>query len=298
MSRTSAERPLSRLRAAGRLSVLAAAALLAVSSPAAAQDDLDVPYVPTPPEVVDEMLRLGDPAPGDTLYDLGSGDGRIVIAAARRWGTTGVGVELDSGRVATAREKAAEAGVDGQVRFVRGDLFEADLRPADVVTLYLFPEVNLDLRPKLFEQLDPGDRVVSHDFDMGAWSADSVVRVATPDGGTSTVYLWVMPADVEGTWEVTVGGSRPLTLEVDQRFQRIRPALSGGGRVTDARVRGDSVAFTLRGVPGTGGARLRGVVEGGRMAGSADDGSNWTARRVREAEEGSVLSWEEAAPGG
>lgn len=297
MTRTSAPSSPPVLPLPGRVLALAAAALLAAPS-AAAQDDLDVPYVPTPQEVVDRMLRMADPAPGDTLYDLGSGDGRIVIAAARRFGTVGVGVELDSGRVAESRRKAAEAGVDGRVRFVQGDLFDADLRPADAVTLYLFPEVNLDLRPKLFRQLDPGDRVVSHDFDMGDWAADSVARVSTSDGGTSTVYLWVMPADVEGVWELSLGDSGPVTLRVDQRFQELRASAPGGSRVTEARVRGDSVSLTLHGVRGRGPARLRGAVEGGRMTGTAADGSNWTARRVSRGEGASVLAWEEAGAGG
>lgn len=282
----------------GRLPTAAALALMAlVVAPLAAEaqeQDLDVPYVPTPPEVVTRMLEMARPEPGDTVYDLGSGDGRIVITAAERYGTPGVGVELDSGRVATARQNAAEAGVSDLVRFIRGDLFDADVSTANVVTLYLFPGVNRKLRPKLFEQLEPGDRVVSHDFNMGEWSADSVVNLNRRDGGSSTVYLWVMPVDVGGTWTMSLPGDRSVRVRLDQRYQEFRALFPQvpGGQVTGTRVRGDTVAFTLRGVLDDDPLRFTGTVEDGRMEGTTSVGGSWSARRVSAEGDSSILGWE------
>jgi SAM-dependent methyltransferase len=165
------------------------------AAPAAAPEPLsppqrapDVPYVPTPQAVVDEMLRLAAPKPGDVLYDLGCGDGRIVITAAKQFGVRGVGIDINPVRVGEARQNAKAAGVESQVQFRQQDLFETDLREATVVTLYLLPDVNLKLRPRLLEQLRPGTRVVSHAFDMGDWKPEQTVNV---DG--STVYLWTVP---------------------------------------------------------------------------------------------------------
>ena len=278
---------------------LALAALVALPPAAMAQQDLDVPYVPTPPEVVSQMLEMARPASGDTVYDLGSGDGRIVITAAERYGTPGVGVELDSGRVATARQNAAEAGVSDLVRFVRGDLFEADVSAANVVTLYLFPGVNRKLRPMLYEQLDPGDRVVSHDFNMGDWSADSVVNMDRRDGGSSTVYLWVMPVNVGGTWRLTLPGDRGVRVRLDQRYQEFRATFpeAPGGQVTGTRVRGDTVRFTLRGVVDDDPLRFTGTVEDGRMEGTTSLGDPWSARRLSADGDSSILGWEETSGG-
>jgi len=280
------------------VAALAVLAMLAVPSPAAAQQDLDVPYVPTPPEVVTQMLQMARPAPGDTVYDLGSGDGRIVVTAAERYGVPGVGVELDSGRVATARQNAAEAGVSDLVRFIRGDLFEADVRTANVVTLYLFPGVNRKLRPRLFEQLEPGDRVVSHDFNMGEWSADSVVNMDRRDGGSSTVYLWVMPVDLGGTWEMSLPGNRSVTVRLDQRYQQFRATFPEipAGQASGTRVRADTVHFTLRGVM-DGPVRFTGTFADGRMEGTTSGGGAWSARRVGPEGDSSILSWEEGDEG-
>jgi SAM-dependent methyltransferase len=151
----------------------------------------DVPFVPTPPEVVNRMLALAKPTSRDKLYDLGSGDGRIVIAAAKRYGTHGVGIDIDPERIREARHNADTAGVSKLVQFRQGNLFDVDLRDANIVTLYLLPEVNMKLRPKLLEQLRPGTRVVSHAFDMGDWKPDSTVTVKH-SSGEATVYLWVI----------------------------------------------------------------------------------------------------------
>jgi tRNA G37 N-methylase Trm5 len=152
----------------------------------------DVPYVPTPPEVVDQMLKMANVGKNDVLYDLGSGDGRIPITAAKRWGTRGVGIDIDPERIKEANENAAKAGVTDKVRFVQGDLFEAKISDATVITLYLLPDINLKLRPKLLRDLKPGTRIVSHNYDMGDWKPEQRVEVNL-SSGSHTVYYWVVP---------------------------------------------------------------------------------------------------------
>lgn len=152
----------------------------------------DVPYVQTPHPIVDAMLRLAAVGKDDVLYDLGSGDGRIVIAAARDFGARGVGIEIDPRLVAESARWARWAGVAERVRFVQQDLFQADLSPATVVALYLTREMNARLRPKLLRELRPGVRIVSHRFDMGDWPPERQIRVEA-DGAEHTVYLWVVP---------------------------------------------------------------------------------------------------------
>jgi SAM-dependent methyltransferase len=152
----------------------------------------EVPDVRTPLVVVNEMLRLGAVTADDVVYDLGSGDGRIVIAAARDRGARGVGFEIDPALVAGASERARRLGLAGRVTFHQGDLFEADLREATVVTLYLSPDLNRRLRPKLLAELRPGARIVSHGFDMGDWAPTQTLQVMS-NQGTHTLYLWVVP---------------------------------------------------------------------------------------------------------
>jgi ubiquinone/menaquinone biosynthesis C-methylase UbiE len=148
----------------------------------------DVPYVPTPEKVVERMLEIANVGPNDLVYDLGSGDGRIVIAAAKNHGARGVGIDIDPDRIREARANARSAGVSDRVEFREGDLFKIDLSQASVVTLYLLSSVNLQLRPKLLSELKPGTRIVSHAFDMGDWKPLRTEKV-----GTSTVYYWVVP---------------------------------------------------------------------------------------------------------
>lgn len=150
---------------------------------------LDVWYVPTTHEIVDRMMTVAKVRPGDVVYDLGCGDGRMVIAAAKKYGTRGVGVDLDPARIREAKANAREAGVEDMVTFEVGDLFETDVREATVVMLYLLPELNRRLKPKLFAELRPGARVVSHDFDMGPdWPPDEYIKL-----GNDGIYLWIMP---------------------------------------------------------------------------------------------------------
>jgi len=153
--------------------------------------DADVPYVATPQKTVEAMLELAQVTEDDVVYDLGSGDGRIPIEAAKRYGARGVGIEIKPSLVDRARKNAKLSGVSDQVEFRQQDIFKTDVSEATVVTMYLFPEVNIKLRPMLFEQLEPGDRVVSHSFDMDAWEPDSTVRV-----NNDVLYLWTIPEEI------------------------------------------------------------------------------------------------------
>jgi SAM-dependent methyltransferase len=153
---------------------------------------LDVPYVPTPEMVVDEMLEMAQVNGEDVLYDLGSGDGRIPITAAQRFGTKGVGIDLNPARVKEARENAKKAKVTDKVEFLEGNLFEMDFNEATVISLYLFPQVNMRLRPKIL-RMKPGTRVVSHNYDMGDWEPDQTKKIKAPNGTEHTLYLWIVP---------------------------------------------------------------------------------------------------------
>lgn len=147
----------------------------------------DVPYVPTPQHVVDAMLKLGNVQPGDVVFDLGCGDGRIVVTAAEKFSATGTGIDLNPKRIAEANENARKAGVTEKVKFLEQNLFESDVSSATLVTLYLLPEVNLKLRPRLLHQLKPGSRIVSHSFDMGEWKPDKQF-----DADGRILYLWTV----------------------------------------------------------------------------------------------------------
>jgi len=169
------------------LSVLSLALALAPWA-VAQQTNLDVPYVPTPPEVVDAMLSLANVKSGDIVYDLGCGDGRVVVTAAKEKGARGVGIDIDQERIDEATENAEKAGVADRVEFRRQDLFKADIHDATVVALYLLPAINLKLRPKLWRDLKPGTRVVSHSFDMGDWKPEKQIEV-----NGDVIYFWTIP---------------------------------------------------------------------------------------------------------
>jgi ribosomal protein L11 methylase PrmA len=175
--------------------LLAVAAAMLVAAPALAQvqarkpaQQPDVIYVPTPHEVVDDMLRLANVKKGDILYDLGSGDGRIAIAAAKKYGIKAVGIDIDPERIREATENAKKAGVTNLVEFRQEDLFKADFREATVITLYLLPDLNVKLRPRLWEEMKPGTRIVSHQFDMGTWKPEKKL-----ESNGRTVYFWTVP---------------------------------------------------------------------------------------------------------
>jgi len=215
--------------------------------------DSRVPYVPTPQGVVDRMLEIAKVGPTDYVIDLGSGDGRIVITAAKKHGARGFGVDLNPERIKESTDNARRAGVTDRVAFYQRNLFETDLAQASVITMYLLPRVNLELRPKLLE-LAPGTRLVSHDFDMGDWRADTHVAVRDDDkyggsGGTSDIYFWVVPAKAEGTWhwQAPVAG-KPQSYEIrlDQKHQVITGSVWVGGRTATlqgASLRGADIAF-------------------------------------------------------
>jgi SAM-dependent methyltransferase len=261
--------------------------LVAAAGPARAQLEVlggdppvvpgkDVMWVPTPDAAVDRMLAMAGVGPRDLVYDLGSGDGKIAIAAARRFGARAVGIEYAAEMVELSRANALKAGVGDRVRFRQADLFASDFSEATVVTLYLLTTINLKLRPQILE-MRPGTRVVSHMFRMGDWEPDESARV-----GSSDVYLWVVPAQVAGTWTVSRGLGPPFELVLDQHFQQV----SGSARVAGERVplasvalRGEAIRIEFRGAAG---ARevLGGRVAGDRMVGD-DDGTPWTAVRTR-----------------
>lgn len=178
--------------------------------------DLDVPFVPTEEHVVKAMLDLAAVDADDVVYDLGSGDGRIVVSAALDYGAQAVGVEIDAGRVALAEQYALQMGVENRVCFLQDDLFEVDFAPATVVTMYLLHTVNVDMRPRLLDELQPGTRIVSHAFDMGDWRPDK--RISS--GGIS-IYLWIVPAKVAGIWYWSTADGERYQVSLEQRYQRL-----------------------------------------------------------------------------
>ena len=226
--------------------MIRSAVLLASLLAAGAQAAEEVPFVVTPDSVTLAMLQIAKVGPEDYVIDLGSGDGRIVILAARRFGARGLGVEIRDDLIDRSRASASAAGVSDRVAFRNQDLFKTDLSPASVVTLYLLPEVNLQLRPRLL-QLRPGTRVVSHDFDMGDWEADKVQSVDAPDkpiglDKKSKVYLWIVPARVEGLW-CGVRKAKGKSLAIAQRHQHVRIDLPEDGKVRalDGRLTGNVI---------------------------------------------------------
>lgn len=252
----------------------------------------DVIYLPSSANVVQQMLSLARVGEGDVVFDLGCGDGRIVIAAVRDHGARGVCNDIDPARIAESRRNAEAAGVLDRIALDQGDLFELDLREATVVALYLSPALNVRLRPKLFRELRPGARIVSHNFDMGEWRPDSTVSIAWPTGGTSAVHLWILPADVMGTWELAFAGpegGRVYRVRLEQQFQRLTGDASRDGHsieLTAGQVMGDSVSFAMADTLGGAKALLhfRGRVAAGAIEGSvALEGggptSSWRAAR-------------------
>jgi len=225
--------------------------------------NLDVPYVVTDYDVVDAMLAMADVKPNDFVVDLGSGDGRILIAAARTNGARGLGVDIDPARIRESTANAQAANVSHRVTFRRQDLFNTPIGEADVLTLYLLPEINLRLRPRILEQMRPGTRVVSHDFDMGEWRFDQRQRV-----GSATIYMWIVPARVEGRWTLTTGG-RNAEIEFSQSFQSVGGTVAAEGRtarIEQGRLTGPNIRFLAD--AGNGRRLFEGRVEGDRIVGT------------------------------
>jgi len=238
-------RTASSLRSRTARWALAAAVPLALAAPALAQPSGpalsdEVPFITTPDNVTLEMLQAAQVGPADHVIDLGSGDGRIVIVAARRFGATGLGVEIVPDLVEQSLRTAREAGVADKVNFKVQDLFHTDLSPATVITMYLLPEFNLRLRPSLLA-LKPGTRIVSHDWDMGDWKPDRTTVLQVPDKKvgrekSSKVHLWTVPARIDGLWCGT-GALRDFTLRVTQRYQEVEATLARGDRVREIQGR-------------------------------------------------------------
>jgi len=233
---------------------------------------LDAPYVATDYEVVDAMLAMARVRPDEYVIDLGSGDGRILIAAARSHGARGLGVEIDPARINEANANARAARVTHLVQFRRQDLFEMPLTDADVLTLYLTADVNRRLRPRILSQMRPGTRVVSHDFDMGEWRPDARQQV-----GSATLYMWIVPAQVEGNWVLETEGRR-VPLRLDQSFQQIAGTIGEGtGRVEQGRVIGRRIRFVAD--PGDGRRVFEGRLAGDRIVPIRGQ-SDWQAVRA------------------
>ena len=277
---------------------LAAGALVLSCAPSFAADS-SVPYVPTPQNVVDRMLEVAKVGPQDYLIDLGSGDGRIVVTAARKYGARGFGVDLNPSRIAEANANARQAKVTDKVQFFQSDLFETDLAPASVITMYLLPRVNLELRPKLLD-LKAGTRVVSHDFSMGDWKPEHHEELDAKDkyggsGGRSDIFLWIVPAKVAGSWQsqLTVRG-KPVTYELTlaQQYQVVSGTARVAGRTVklqNPKLIGDQLSFEFTADVDNGPVKhaFSGTVADGLMSGTADLAGaklhaklDWSARRA------------------
>jgi len=215
---------------------------------------VDVPYINMPQKDIEKILEMAQVGPNDLLYDLGSGDGRIVIAAVEKRGARGVGVEINGELVRESRRKAERAGIAERATFIENDLFKVDFREATVVTLYLMPDLNLDLRPTLLS-LRPGTRVISHSWDMGEWQPDEAVLTPSltvrmfPDRKVrrSRIYLWVIPANVSGIWEwPKVSGENTRLLRISQRFQKAEGFFTtvAGEETADIEIHGERVRIT------------------------------------------------------
>jgi hypothetical protein len=226
---------------------LAASPMTAMGNQPRPAPELDVDYVPTPMPTVRRMLEMANAGPADDLVDLGSGDGRILITAARERGVrSAVGIELDPWLVQYATSEAMRAGVSDRVKFIEADLFKTEFADADVVTMYLLPKLNLQLRPYLLARLSPGTRIVSHSFDMGEWEPDARdVLFGKP------VYLWIVPAQVAGTWKVELDRKGPpIVLTLKQDFQRVEGQASRDDRplkLTELHLNGRNIRFRIDG---------------------------------------------------
>jgi 2-polyprenyl-3-methyl-5-hydroxy-6-metoxy-1,4-benzoquinol methylase len=240
--------------------------------PRVGQEGKDVVWVPSPQTVVNKMLDMAKVTPKDYLIDLGSGDGRTVITAAKL-GAKASGIEYNPDMVELSKRNAAKEGVSDRATFAKADLFESDLSQATVITLFLLPDINLKLRPKILD-LKPGTRIVSNTFTMGEWTADETATVNEDCQSYCTALLWIVPAKVAGTWQLPQG-----TLNLKQTFQMISGTIRSGNvstPITNGRLRGDQISFTAGGAQYTG--RVNGNVIDGNVKGGSD--SKWRATRA------------------
>jgi precorrin-6B methylase 2 len=228
--------------------------------PQSGQEGKDVVWVPTPQPLVEKMLDLAKVTPQDVVMDLGSGDGRTVITAAKR-GATAIGVEFNPKMVELSRQNAKEAGVSGKATFIEGDLFKADLSKATVITMFLLPQINMKLRPQILD-LRPGTRIVSNSFTMEDWEADQTEQVTEDCTSWCTALLWIVPAKVEGTWSSPQGD-----LVLKQEFQMVSGTM-GGKPISEGRLRGDQFTFNVGSTSHT-----------ATVNGSTMNGGGWTATK-------------------
>ncbi len=269
-----------------------------VSAQSWAWDDGTTPFVVSPDAVVERMLYLAQPKAGERLVDLGSGDGRIVIEAAKRFGAKGLGVDIDPRLVKLANDNAKRAGVEALARFEVKDLFETDLRGVGVVTMYLLPEVNLQLLPRLIDQLKPGARIVSHDYDLGPWPFDEMIELGLAEKmvgplGRSRVFLWVVPADARGRWiaDLPELGGR-WQFDIGQKFQILDvDARTGGAQmvVRGARLRGEEIRMAVTGV-------VAGKGYNTLFAGKLVDGRIEGTVRISDGESYRTIPWRAGRP--
>ncbi len=253
----------------------------------------DIFYVPTPQYVVDELLEIAGTNKNDIIYDLGCGDGRFVITAAKKYGAHGVGIDIDPERIEESVANARKAGVADRVRFIEADIFKTDVSAASIVSLYLLPELNLRLRPKLFKELKPGSRIISHDFDMDDWKPDISGTL-----GNSKYFLWILPADAAGIWNVKVSTPMEkvlnLSMQINQRFQELLGRAVADDdtaiEISNVRIRGDAVSFFISRKVNQWNVDMyfKGRIQGDSMSGTAQaEGGpfkgqySWTASRTK-----------------
>jgi len=207
----------------------------------------DVHFEVTPQRIVEEMLQMAEVTKDDIVYDLGCGDGRFVITAAKKYGARGIGIDIDPERIKESYQNARLAGVNDRVKFKEGDLFETNIREATLVALYLLPDLNLELRPRLFRELKPGSRVVSYKFDMHDWPPDKMARL-----GSSTYYLWIIPTEVSGKWRWSLPsaqGKDQFSMNLVQKFQEIEGMIKTPFQEIsplEAYLQGNQIGFLLR----------------------------------------------------
>ena len=266
-----------RIFLASILSVFAATAFAQTAAkkdkpafePVVGQEGKDVVWVPTSQALVNKMLDMAKLTAQDTHYDLGSGDGRTVITAAKR-GAKALGIEYNPDMVELSKRNAAKEGVSDKASFAKADLFETDFSEATVITMFLLPDINIRLRPKILD-LKPGTRIVSNSFTMGDWTADGTVNVKNGCASYCTAYLWIVPAKVEGTWQL---GDGELTLK--QTYQMVSGSLRRAGKtvkIANGKINGDQILFNAEGSVYTG------RVGGNGMEGTISSGGTWQASR-------------------
>jgi precorrin-6B methylase 2 len=272
------EKPFMHVRLASNLIVLSLSLVCATAAlaqatqqpakpfePQVGQAGKDVVWVPTPQVLVDKMLDMAKVTPQDFVMDLGSGDGRTVITAAKR-GATAMGIEYNPDMVELSKKNATAAGVSAKATFVKADLFETDFSKAQVITMFLLPSINMRLRPKILD-LKPGTRIVTNSFTMEDWQADQSETVTNDCTSWCTAHLWIVPAKVDGAWQMPQGA-----LTLTQQFQMISGTL-GSTPISEGRLRGDQIEFTA------GGQKYTGKVEGSSMKGTSAGGASWSATK-------------------